>query len=580
MARTVRRRDWRSAGRVLAMVCVAIWVMVLAGAPLATAASQVAHDRPPGGNLSNPVVRQIDVASPAIVRLATIYTARLTLTACGQTLTFPQSGNGYRVGGLGSGTFVSAHGDILTADHLVHIVQHDLDQSVIDRGASDIAAFLNQPACHLSGSVTADDVAQGLASSGIQYKISYSPPEYLAWQATTFSGPLLVSETDPTHILSGLLPAPHKTAVVLQSSSFEQNDLALLHVDLEDTPSVQLDDSSAVAVEDTLSIIGFPGNGDVTNNPTNLLTPSVNSISVSAIKKNTNGETLIQVAGNVEHGDSGGPALDAAGHIVGIVSFGGPDTPGSTAFLRSSNSASAVLRAASINTAPGTFQRVWQQAFGDYSASYSGHWHKASSELDALLARYPSFQGAKEYRKYADQAAANETLPLFAQLPADTLVLAGGALMVVGVLLLIVLVVVFTTRSRRRQVALAQAAVSPYGYPPMYGYPPPGYHSPYSAAPSTSAFSWSNGYAPYGGPPTVPPGGQLTGEVSAASHASASSGATRLGSQTSSAPTMWYDDGTNGASTNGASVSDRMVTGERGTPFPGEAQNSPYEPHP
>src|SRR5439155_4557399 len=115
---------------------------------------------------------------------------------------------------------------------------------------------------------------------------------------------------------------------------------------------VQLGDSSSVQQQDNLTIIGFPGNGDIAgNNATDLLTPSVNKVFVSSIKTSDTGAPLIQVGGNVEHGDSGGPALDNHGTIVGIVSFGA-NGPGSTSFLHASNSAHTLVQDMGLNTSP------------------------------------------------------------------------------------------------------------------------------------------------------------------------------------------------------------------------------------
>src|SRR6202022_751076 len=94
-----------------------------------------------------------------------------------------------------------------------------------------------------------------------------------------------------------------------QQSPTDVHDVAIIHVNMSDTPAVQLGDSSGVAQQDELTIIGFPGNADINNknNPTQLLTSSVNKIYVSALKENDMSSPLIQVGGNVEHGDSGGP---------------------------------------------------------------------------------------------------------------------------------------------------------------------------------------------------------------------------------------------------------------------------------
>src|SRR5205823_10344973 len=141
--------------------------------------------------------------------------------------------------------------------------------------------------------------------------------------------------------------------------------VAIVHVNMNDMPIVQLGDSGNVQQQDHLTIIGFPCNGDVGSSPTDLLTPSVNDIIVSSIKTTDSGAEVIQVGGNVEHGDSGGPALDSVGTVVGTVSFGlsSSDSPGGTSFLQASDSARGLVQSLHLDTTPGAFQKAWNQAF-------------------------------------------------------------------------------------------------------------------------------------------------------------------------------------------------------------------------
>ena len=488
-----------------------------------------AQDRPPGGAMANPLVRAIDLASPAVVRIATLYSAHVRLTACGVTTSLPASG-AYTIGGLGSGAFVSANGDILTADHVVDIDRQSLDSVIFsgERVSTDVAAFLNA-ACHPSVPVTPDDVANGIVQfNGLPFSTTYSAPRVLVWRSASYFGTISSdASNDATTQLSALMQAAYDEATVVKTSSFEQDDIALIHVGLKDTPSIRLDPSSELAVEDALTVIGFPGNGDVNGDPTNLLTPSVNNVSVSAIKRNGNGSQLIQVGGNVEHGDSGGPALDAAGHIVGVVSFGGVDSPGITAFLRSSDSALALVRSAQIDTTPGAFQKLWEKAFAAYADTTPGHWRAASQEMRMLSARYPDFHGLDAYRAYADSAAARESpaTPAFQPpdlpLPLPLPVIAAIAAAVI--LLLLLLIIVSSVRRRARRRAREQAAAIAQPAQPAWtpasaaygdnhldarnGYAASPYGSPYS-----STYGSSNGapYAPYNAPapPTRPVNGQ------------------------------------------------------------------------
>lgn len=495
--------------------------------PVAEAAAHTpSGGRPPGGNFADPVVREVDIAEPAVVRIATRLQFTVSIQLCTRSVTLPQGGGSYRVEGTGSGAFISANGDILTADHVVDVPDFVLatyaDQDIADV-LNNASAF--DPGCHYSVVVTPDLVDQALGSQ-ITFNVHLLNHSSVVYRSTDYSGPLTVSDVKD---------APSERATIVAHSAFEQNDLALVHIDATDTPSIQLDNSTTVAAEDHLTVIGFPGNGDLRNdrgqikNPDNFLTPSVNDVLVSAIKTFDNGSQLIQVGGNVEQGDSGGPVLDSAGHIVGVVSFGGPYR-GSTAFLRTSNNALDMIGSNTISMTPGAFQRHWAQAFADYAATAPGHWHKAAREMAALASSYPEFKALTPYLTYAQQAATSEVVPDSNGQTVDPLVLTvAGA----GVLVLLLAgggVLWWLLARRRARARAAATAVGPYGgygmanvptgqpayaggapmgYPPGYGPfpgygapaiygPPPGYHpvGGFGSLPSDPA---GNGSSPYPG---------------------------------------------------------------------------------
>ena len=274
-----------------------------------------------------------------------------------------------------------SYGDILTADHVIN-PPHDqaLSQFLDDQAAKDVAAYINLNA--RSGSqVSADQVDQELKSGSLQSAPTYDPATSEVFLNTTYTGPLTATDLSS-------LPFQLHAAVdrIEKESSFNQRDVAIVHVKMNDMASVQLGDSGSVQQQDKLTIIGFPGNGDVSNLPTDLLTASVNTISVSSIKTTDTGAHVIQVGGNVEHGDSGGPALDSNGAVIGIVSFGlvSSDSTGGTSFLQASSSARELVQSLKLNTAPGAFQQVWSKAMTDYASNASGHWHRAQQEFEQI----------------------------------------------------------------------------------------------------------------------------------------------------------------------------------------------------
>src|SRR5258708_32640238 len=271
-------------------------------------------DGTPGGNVADPVVRAVDIAKPAVVRIFTFLTGQLTVRfPATQNVTFPRGGSGYQIGLSGSGTFITAHGDVLTADHVVNPPSQDLDQFLQQQEAQDIANYMNG-VLKANPPVTPDQVTAELASGQLPSNTQYGTPQSQVYLSTDFTGPLNVR--DIRSIPSNLFAPVDR---IEKQSSFTDKDVAIIHVsNMNDHAMVQLGDSQGVQQQDNLTIIGFPGNGDVSNIATDLLTLSISQIFVNSIKTTDTRAQVIQVSGNVDHGDSGGPVLDNSGTIGGI----------------------------------------------------------------------------------------------------------------------------------------------------------------------------------------------------------------------------------------------------------------------
>jgi S1-C subfamily serine protease len=453
----------------LLLACIPLFGTIASSTTFASAASQ------PGGDVSDPVVQAVDIAEPAVVRIFTTVGGHLAVQfSSTNTVSFPQGqGNSYPLLLSGTGTFISAHGDILTADHVIN-PPHDqsLAQFLDQTAEDDVANYMNQH----GQNVSASQVDQELESGQLASTPSYDPATSEVYLNTSYTGPLSASN------FSGLPYQIHAAVDRIEmQSSFQNTDVAIVHVAMNDTPSVQLGDSSNVQQQDQLTIIGFPGNGDVSNKPTDLLTASVNQIEVSSIKTTDTGAPVIQVGGNVEHGDSGGPALDSTGQVVGIVSFGlsSDGTSGGTSFLQASNSAESLVQNLHLNTTPGTFQKDWSQGFDDYASNAPGHWHKAAREFALLASSYPLFKAISPYLSYAQTQARSEHVSLTSTKTATTV--AGSSSMmaeiwtIVGIAVVVLLVLllcgvlIWHRRRKRSKQASIPGNTNGAAAPPIMG---------------------------------------------------------------------------------------------------------------
>jgi S1-C subfamily serine protease len=437
----------------------------------------------PGGNVADPVVRAVDIAKPAVVRIITTLGGHLTVDVPSNTggatpIRFPQTGGSYKMDLFGSGAFISAHGDILTADHVVNPPPDQTNQFLYQLAAQDVANYLNS---HSTSFVTARTVFGALSDGSVKSRSQYDTPASIVYRSTDFTG---LIET-PT--LDGMPPGSHaKVEKILQENNFENGDMAIVHVNMDDTPSIKLGDSSNVAQQDQLTIIGFPGNADLltenaisltqeVNPSTGFFTASVNKVYVSALKQTGSKAPLIQVGGNVEHGDSGGPALDDNGNIVAVVSFfvNANGEPEGTSFLQASNTARQMLNALQLDTTPGAFQTAWNEAFTQYSSTQAGHWHLAQQDMLKLQSKYPEFHAIDPFLAYASTQASKESTITSASIPW----LIGA----VVVLILIFVLVLLLFLVRRKQSRQAVPATQPALYQPAYHGTGMGPESPDSA---------------------------------------------------------------------------------------------------
>src|SRR5215469_13157958 len=156
----------------------------------------VAHaDGIPGGNVSDPVVRAVDIAKPAVVRIITMMNGQLIVHFTSPTakdVTFPQNRNGYQIALSGSGTFITATGEALTADHVVNPPHQDLDQFLQQQAAQDIATYINQ-VLKANPPISADQVTAQLANGQLSSTSQYSTPQSRVYLSTAYAGPLNVT---------------------------------------------------------------------------------------------------------------------------------------------------------------------------------------------------------------------------------------------------------------------------------------------------------------------------------------------------------------------------------------------------
>jgi len=135
-----------------------------------------------------------------------------------------------------------------------------------------------------------------------------------------FAGPNLI--VTAAHVVAGesdtevripgdTLPFRPATVVAIDT----HNDVAVLRVDGMNLKPLQLADPQSGA---SVAILGYPLDGGLTATP-GRIGRTATVLTQDALGHGPVGRTITAVAGRVEHGDSGGPAVDAAGKVQSMI---------------------------------------------------------------------------------------------------------------------------------------------------------------------------------------------------------------------------------------------------------------------
>ena len=105
-------------------------------------------------------------------------------------------------------------------------------------------------------------------------------------------------------------------------------DVSLIKIEVKNAPSLLFGDSDKMQLQDHVAVIGYPGaaeTSDYTNilNNKSSLESSITDGKISARKSTEGGAPVLQISAPTFHGNSGGPVLNDANEVIGLLTFRG-----------------------------------------------------------------------------------------------------------------------------------------------------------------------------------------------------------------------------------------------------------------
>jgi S1-C subfamily serine protease len=190
-------------------------------------------------------------------------------------------------------------------------------------------------------------------------------------------------------------------------------DLALLRVTGADMPVLPLGDSASLKIGDRLSVVGFPGvvMSHELLRASAKVQASVTHGAVSGFMQDRTNQPVIQTDAAAEAGTSGGPVVDAAGRVVGVmtsVTQGQGGTVQGFNFVIPVAAVTEFLRGTTVAyDEPSRFNMAWYAGLADFFDGRHSRAMPRLAEADRLLPGLPDVM-----RIGAENAVLVKTQPL------------------------------------------------------------------------------------------------------------------------------------------------------------------------
>lgn len=349
-------------------------------------------------------------------------------------------------GASGTGFFFRPDGYFITNGHVVQYYQAQKDnQAMAALQAFLIAQFVEKVQ---SGEI--------FAYFEKKYNRPLTPMEKLKIQA--YKPNISISDLSLKVITAN---SQVLNADVMQfSPPYNQNgkDVAVLKIPKTNLPTVPLGNSDNVRLQEPVMVVGYPGlaspwgGGSVSSllSQESNLEPSATNGHISALKVENIGTPLLQSDVTIGHGNSGGPAFNDRGEVIGLATYGATEQQGFN-FLVPINTAMEFVRQTGVAPEEGAFNKHWLNALNLYDDKKC---ISALKEFDNVQQMLPGLPDAAKYRAAALDCVDNK-MTLMEKILDRT---GPVPLIALGAVVLLGIIVLFRMRKSTPAPVSAQAA--------------------------------------------------------------------------------------------------------------------------
>ncbi len=180
-------------------------------------------------------------------------------------------------------------------------------------------------------------------------------------------------------------------------------DVAIVKVEVKNAPVMIFGDSDKMKVSDSDTVIGYPGVADM-GEFKNILSPKAQLEAtftyghISANKAAASGASVLQTDANIDHGNSGGPVLNATGEVIGLATFGKDSQHN---FVVTSNTVKEFVSAVGVKNELGQTDKLYREGLDLY---WQSHFQEAKPKFEQVKRLFPQHSEVDRLLQTSEQA--------------------------------------------------------------------------------------------------------------------------------------------------------------------------------
>jgi len=236
-------------------------------------------------------------------------------------------------------------------------------------------------------------------------------------------------------------------------SNDQGKDVAIIKIEVKNASILKLADSDKVQLQDHVTVIGYPGAADTFNTGTlsakSAFEATINDGKISAKKQASSGAPILQTSTAATHGNSGGPVINDANEVVGLLTFRGDTVNGQEvsgfSFVVPSNTVMEYVKSAGATNAEGPTDTAYHEGLENY---WNQYYSAAIPKFEEVKRLFPQHSEVDHLIQSSQQAKAEGKEK--SSFPYWVIAVIVGVLFILLLLLIIIIVGILIARKRRK----------------------------------------------------------------------------------------------------------------------------------